>query len=75
MSHFRDNSSHQVEKGGAAMATKDKRIVISGEQRADIDPAILALVIIRLARQWLQAQPAPPLEKPTPPNGKDTAAA
>jgi hypothetical protein len=50
------------------MAKKDRRIVITGEQRTDIDASSLALVIIRLARQWLQKQPAPPSETATPPD-------
>jgi hypothetical protein len=53
------------------MAKKDKRVVITGEQRSDIDATTMALVIIRLARQWLQKQPATPPEIPTPPNGAD----
>jgi hypothetical protein len=51
------------------MAKKDRRIVITGEQRQDIDASSVALVIIRLARQWLQKQPAPPSETATPPDG------
>jgi hypothetical protein len=55
------------------MATKDKRVVITGEQRTDIDPSPLALVIIRLARQWLQTQPTTSPEV-SPSDGKDQSA-
>jgi hypothetical protein len=48
---------------------RSRRIIITGEQRTDIDAPSLALVIIRLARQWLHAQAHTPPEAPTPPDG------
>lgn len=52
---------------------KDKRVVITGDQCSDIDAAVMARVIIRLARQWLQTQSATP-SGASPSDGKDQAA-
>lgn len=43
---------------------RDKHIILTGEQREEIDPRAVARVLVRLARRWQQqATPAP---KPKP---------
>jgi hypothetical protein len=42
---------------------RDKHIIISGEQRPDIDPRDVARVLVRLARHW-QTKRTPKPERP-----------
>jgi len=37
----------------------DKRIIIKGEQQAELDAAAMARVVLLLARHWLEQQESP----------------